>query len=73
MCVHPLGQAATALLAAGVAACLTFSAPGSALAKPVSLEERRQQQEAALQAQLSKLEYAIQQQETAARAEIVGK
>lgn len=73
LCVCAPCQAATALLAAGVAMSLTLGAPGSALAKPISLAEKREQQEAALQAQLRKVEYAIQQQETAARAEILGK
>lgn len=52
---------------------MTFGAPSAAFAKPTSLEQRRQEQEQALQAQLAKLEYAVQQQETAARAQIVGK
>lgn len=66
-------QAASAVLAAGVALSLTLGSPSLAQAAPIRLEEKRQEQEAAFEAQLRKLEYAVQQQDTAARAEIVGK
>lgn len=67
-------QAAAGLLAAGVALSLSLGAPAPALARtPVSLAQKSQEREAAVQAQLSKLEYAFEQQQTAARAEIVGK
>lgn len=67
-------QAAAGLLAAGVALSLSLGAPAPAMARtPVSLEQKNQEREAAVQAQLSKLEYAFEQQQTAARAEIVGK
>jgi hypothetical protein len=67
-------QAAAGLLAAGVALSLTMGAPAPAMARTtVTFEQKRQEREAAVQAQLSKLEYAFEQQQTAARAEIVGK
>jgi hypothetical protein len=66
-------QAATTLLAAGVAVSLGLGAPNAAVAKPIRLADKVAENEAAFEYQLSKLEYAIQQQETAARAEIAGK
>jgi hypothetical protein len=66
-------QAATTFLAAGVAVSLGLGAPTAAVAKPIRLADKVAEKEAALEYQLSRLEYAIQQQETASRAEIAGK
>jgi hypothetical protein len=61
------------VLAAGVALSLTLGAPSAASAAPIRLEDRRVEKETELQAQMRKLEYAFEQQQTAKRAEIVGK
>lgn len=67
-------QAATAFLAAGVAVGLSLGAPSPALARlPVSLEQKNREREEAVQAQLARLEYAFEQQQNAARADIAGK
>lgn len=66
-------QAMTAVLTAGVALSLTLGAPSAATAAPIRLEDKRIEREAALQEQMRKLEYAFEQQQTAKKAEIVGK
>ena len=66
-------QAASAALAAGLAISIALSRPSAAAAAPTRLADKRQQEEQALQEQLSRLEYAFQQQQTAARAELLGK
>lgn len=61
-------QAASLLLSAGVAASLAFAPPAHA-----DLASQRAEREAALQAQMEKLAYALQQQDTARKAELLGK
>lgn len=62
------------MLAAGVALSLSLAPAAPALAlPPTSFAQKQAEKEAALQAQLAKLEYAFQQQQTVTRAEIVGK
>lgn len=68
-----IAQAVNAVLAAGVALSLTLGTPNAASAAPIRLEDRRVEKETALQEQMRKLEYAFEQQQTAKRAEIVGK
>lgn len=63
-------QAAAVLLSTGLALSM---AAGPAVAAPKSLEQKRQEQEAALLAQMKKVEYALQQQENARKAELLGK
>lgn len=65
-------QVTAAVLSTGLALSLALSPP-AASAAPTNLAAKRQQDEQALQEQVSKLEYLLQQQQTAAKAEILGK
>lgn len=63
-------QAASVLLASGLA--LSVAVQGAAAA-PIRLEAKRVEQEEMLQQQLSKIEYLIQQQDNARKAELQGR
>jgi hypothetical protein len=63
-------QAASVLLASGLA--LSVAVQGAAAA-PIRLEDKRREQEELLQQQLSKVEYAIQQQDNVRKAALQGR
>ncbi|WIA18235.1 hypothetical protein OEZ85_009704 [Tetradesmus obliquus] len=65
----PWKKAASVLLASGLA--LSVAVQGAAAA-PIRLEAKRVEQEEMLQQQLSKIEYLIQQQDNARKAELQG-
>jgi hypothetical protein len=58
------------MLSSGLA--LSIAVQG-ATAAPIRLEEKRREQEELLQQQLSKVEYAIQQQDNARKAALQGR